>query len=75
MRLCLRCDPHDDWPQLAGCLSIVDDLALGLLKRTGFTNAVKGHCWLEGHLREVFALRLIGYPLSSERYKHIQGRA
>ena len=49
----------------ASCiLSIVHNLALGLLKRAGFTNAAKGRRWFEGHLQEAFALLLAGNSLS-----------
>ena len=40
-------------------LSLVHDLALGLLKTAGFTNAAQGRRWFAGRLREAFAL-LIG---------------
>jgi len=37
-------------------LSIVHDLALGLIKTAGFTNAAQGRRWFDGHLPEAFAM-------------------
>jgi len=45
-------------------LSIVHDLALGLLKTAGFTNAAQGRRWFDGHLQDAFELLVGGKVLS-----------